>query len=235
MDFNFTISTDFDALEEEVYGAARAMFAKLQRDRSDETFYTFNLCTGDVMQHVYILVNTEEELERSARSELQYDDSYLDVPFSDFKTYWRHQGPCFIMVYSRTDGEYEKHFARANDMLASLEREIDKIHDRVLEERNLSFLDIEGALLSNDFIHYVVDNIYPLIQNRLKNALKRLDNEGAFESTNKRENVHLGVLESTWTYDELPGPFYDINPPESCRRYEQDEGIFHRVQTAMWG
>lgn len=187
------------------------------------------------MQHVYILVNTEEELDRFARSELQDDERYLDVPFADFKTYWRHQGTCFILVYSRTDSDFVKHFARANDMLVALEDEIDRIHDRMLEERNLSLSDIAGALLSNDFIQYVVDNIYPLIQNRLKHALKRLDNEGAFELTNKRENVHLGVLESTWTYDELPGPFYDINPPESCRRYEQDALIFHRVQTALWG
>lgn len=42
MDFEFTVSIDFDAFEKEVYGAARVMFAKLQEDRSDEVFYSFN-------------------------------------------------------------------------------------------------------------------------------------------------------------------------------------------------
>lgn len=229
MSFNFKVSMDFDAFEEEVFAASRVLFAKLQQERSDETFYTFNFCTGDVMQHVYLMVNTEEELERFARKELQYKDGYLDVPFEDFKTYWRYHAGSFIMVYSSTHGDFEKRFGRANGMLEAFERELDEIHDRVLEERNLSFFDVAGLLLSNQFIDYVVDNIYPLIQNRLKNVLRRLDNEGAFELTNNRDKVHLGVLESTWTYDVLPGPFYDLNPPESSKRYEKDKSIFERV------
>lgn len=234
MRFNISVGMDFDDFENEVYAAACVMFAKLQRDRSDETFYTFNFCTGDVMQNVYLTVNTEEELERFAHKELAYDDRYLDVPFEDLKTHWRfHAAASHIMVYTATDDEFGKRFARANGMLEALEREIDQIHDRTLEERNLSFFEVAGAELSNSFIHYVVDNIYPLIQNRLKNVLRRLDREAAFELTNRRENIHLGVLESTWTYDELPGPFYDINPAESCRRYERDKEVFHRVLEAI--
>ena len=55
----------------------------------------------------------------------------------------------------------------------------------------------------------------------------------AFVTSNKRENIHLGVIQSQWDYDTLPGPFYEINPAESCRRYEQDKVIFQRVLQAI--
>lgn len=226
MSIDLTIDFDFDAFEAEVYAAARAVFAKLQRDYSNETFYTFNLVTGDVMQDVYMYVNTEEELERFVRREVLRDERYRDVPFEDFRTYWRYHPPSLMLIYSKTDSEFAKRFAKANDMLWALRNQIENLEDGLLDDDEVD---------EDDYYDTVYETVDEPITERLKSVMRRLDNEGAFEITNKRENIHLGVIQSKWDYDTLPGRFDDINPAESCRRYEQDEVTFQRVQTAIWG
>ncbi|MCY4064149.1 MAG: DUF4303 domain-containing protein [Chloroflexi bacterium] len=223
-EFDLTIDFDFDGFEEEVYAAARAVFAKLQNDRSDELFYTFNFCTGDVTQDVVIYVNTEEELDRFARSELQRDDRYLDVPFEDFRTYWRYQPSSLMLIYGKSEAEFAKRFAKANDMLWALKSQIEEMEDELLDDDELD---------EDDYYEALFETVYEPIEERLKSVLRRLDNESAFEITNTRRNIHLGVMQSNWDYDMLPGPFEDINPTESCRRYEQDAAIFQRVNAIL--
>ncbi len=50
MDFDLQVEFDYDAFEQETYEAARVIFPMLQRERSDETFYTFNFDTGQLIQ-----------------------------------------------------------------------------------------------------------------------------------------------------------------------------------------
>ena len=226
MSFNITVDFDFDAFEAEVYAAARAVFSELQRERRDETFYTFNFCTGDVMQDVYLYVNTEEALDRFVQREVQRDDRYLDVPYQDFRTYWRFQPSSLILIDSDTNNEFSKRFHKANSMLWALKSQIEDLEDELLDDEEVD---------EDDYYDALFDTVYEPIEERLKNVLRRLDNEGAFEKTNSRENIHLGVIQSNWDYDMLPGPFDDINPAESCRRYEQDENTFQRVGAAIWG
>ena len=226
MCIDLTIDFDFDAFEAEVYEAAHVVFAKLQRDYSNETFYTFNFCVGDVMQNVYIIVNTEQELERFARGALPNDDRYLDVPFEDFRTYWRYQMPSYMGIDGKSDSEFAKRFAKANDMLWSLNEAINDLEDDLLESEKMD---------EDDIFDYLYENFYEPISDRLARVLQRLDKEGAFELTNRRENIHLGVLESTWFDDDLPGPFLELNPPQSCRKYEEDEVIYKRVRVTIYG
>ncbi len=171
-------------------------------------------------------MNTEEELERQTRSELQKDDKYLDVPYADLKTFWRHQWFDFILVHSRKSEEFAKRFKVTNDMLWSLATQLDELEDELLEDEDVDEDDLE---------EYTLDEIHDPIKDRLTQVLQRLDREGIFELTNKREYIHLGLHDSNWPRDTLPGPFADLNPPESCRRYEQDNLVFDRVQATLFG
>ncbi|MCY3781604.1 MAG: DUF4303 domain-containing protein [Chloroflexi bacterium] len=226
MDFDLNVEFNYDAFEQATYEAARVIFPMLQRERSDETFYTFNFDTGQLVQYVAILVNTEEELERQTRRELQKDDKYLDVPYADFKTFWRHHWFDFILVYSQNNEEFAKRFKTTNDMLWSLTTQLDELEDELLEDEDVD---------EDELYEYVFDNIHDPIRDRLARVLQRLDKEGIFELTNKRENIHLGLHDSNWPRDTLPGPFADLNPEESCRRYEQDKLVFDRVQAKLFG
>ena len=188
------IDFDFEAFENAIYEAARLVFPNVQRDRSDETFYTFNFATGDTTQDVYILVNTEEELERRARSAPRFADRYNDVPFDDLKTFLRHQHHVCMIVDQNSDSEFAKNFESVNDMLWTQWNQI--------EEFSLEFLDDEDND-EDDFDDAVYDAYHEPVESSLKNVLRRLDKEIVFEMTNKRENIHLGVLQGSWRYDEM--------------------------------
>ena len=226
MSMNLTIDFDFDAFEEEVFAAARVVFAELQRERRAESFYTFNFVTGDVMQHVNLYVNTEEELERFCRSEVQRDDRYLDVPFEAFKTYWRYHPPSLILVDSGSNSEFGKRFAKTNDLLWALRSQVEDLEDELLDDEEVD---------EDDYYNAVYETVDEPLTERLKSVLRRLDGEGAFEITNGRENIHLGVIQSNWDYDMLPGPFDELNPPKSCQRYERDAAVFRRVYDTLSG
>ena len=92
MSFDLTIDFDFDAFEAEVYTAARNVFLKLQQEYSNETFYTFNLVTGNILQYVNVFVSTEEELTRNAADELKTRIYFGDrMPsLEDRKCHLRH-------------------------------------------------------------------------------------------------------------------------------------------------
>ena len=49
----------------------------------------------------------------------------------------------------------------------------------------------------------VYDAYHEPVESSLKKVLRRLDKEIVFEMTNKRENIHLGVLQGSWSYDEM--------------------------------
>ncbi|MDE2777598.1 MAG: hypothetical protein OXI77_16855 [Chloroflexota bacterium] len=66
MRFDLTTKFDFDAVKAEARAAAQATFGTLQPGYCNETFSTFNLVTGNVLQTVTVFDNTEEELTRKA-------------------------------------------------------------------------------------------------------------------------------------------------------------------------
>ena len=130
-----------------------------------------------------------------------------------------------MIVDQNSDNEFAKNFESANDMLWTQWNQI--------EEFSLEFLDDEDND-EDDFDDAVYDAYHESVESSLKKVLRRLDKESVFEMTNKRENIHLGVLQGSWSYDEmLLGPFQDLNPPVSCQRYEQEEVVFQRVLAAL--
>ena len=224
MDIKLEIDFDFDAFEEEVYEAARVVFRKLQQDRSDETFYTFNFVTGDVMQDLHMLVNTEEELVRRVRREIQRDELYSHLPFENLKSYLRYHPSSLIQIGRDSDSEFVRLFAKVNHLLNTLMRQIEDLEDELLEDEEMD---------EEDYYDAVYETIDEPITAKLMCVLRRLDAESAFEVTNERERIHLGVLQSQWDYDTLPGPFHEINPPESCRRYAHYDQVFRAVAAAL--
>ena len=227
MDSNLTIDFDFDAFEEEVYAAARLVFTELQRERRDETFYTFNFLMGQVTDNVSIIANTEEELELYARREVKRDNRYLDLPYGDFKIFSRHLWHNFaVSVFPNDNGEHARRFARTNDMLYE--------QADYLIEMAMDLVD-EGDVDSDDYDDYVSENFDEPVEERLIKVLQRLDKEGLFEMTNRRENIHLGIQHPVDFDDTLPGPFFELNPPESRQRYEQDRAVFQRVYATLYG
>ena len=102
-----------------------------------------------------------------------------------------------------------------------------------IEEFSLEFLDDEDND-EDEFDDAVYDAYHEPVESSLKKVLGRLDKESVLEMTNTRANIHLGVLQGSWRYDEmLQGPFQDLNPPESCQRYLEDEVVFQRVLGAL--
>ena len=130
-----------------------------------------------------------------------------------------------MIVDQNSDNEFAKNFESANDMLES--------QWNLIEDFSLEYLDDEDND-EDDFDDAVYDAYHESVESSLKKVLRRLDKESVFEMTNKRENIHLGVLQGSWRYDEmLQGPFQDLNPPKSCQRYEEDEVVFQRVLAAL--
>lgn len=227
MEINLTIDFDFDAFEAEVYAAARAVFTELQRERRDETFYTFNFLMGQVTDNVSIIANTEEELELYARREVQRDKRTLDLPYSGFKVFSRHLWHNFaITVFPNDKGEHAKRFAKANDMLYE--------QSEYLIEMAMELVD-EGDVDEDDYDDFVRERFDEPVEERLIKVLQRLDKEGVFEMTNRRENIHLGIQHPVDYSDILPGPFFELNPAKSCRRYKQDAAIFQRAHATLYG
>ncbi len=224
MNINLTIDFDFDAFEAEVYTAARVVFAKLQRDYSNETFYTFNFVTGDVMQDLHMLVNTEEELVRRVRREIQRNELYMHLPFENLKSYLRYHPSSFIQIDQDSDSAFSKFFAKSNDMLWALSSQIEKLEDELLEDEEAD---------EEDYYDSVYETVDEPITARLMSVLRQLDAEGVFKITNERERIHLGLLQSQWDYDALPGPFHEINPPASCRRYAHYAEVFRAIAAAL--
>ena len=221
------IDFDFDAFEAEVYAAARAVFSELQRERRDESFYTFIFLMGQVTDNVSIIANTEEELDLYARRETQRDNRYLDLPYNDFKTFSRLLWHNFaITVFPNDDSEHARRFAKANDMLYA---QSDYLMNMAME------LVDEGDIDDDEYEDFVNENFDEPVEARLAAVLQRLDNEGLFEITNLRENIHIGIQHPVDFDAHLPGPFYELNPPASCQRYDQDTAVFQRVYATLFG
>ena len=220
MGMNLTIDFDFDAFEEEVYGTARVVLPKLQRDRRGESFYTFNFLMGEVTDNVSMVAITEEELERLARRELQRDDRYYDLPYDDFKTYLRHRWYDYaIRVYPYDESEFARQFAKANDMLYEQSKHIIEMAMELVDD---------GDVDEDDYDDYVNENYHEPVEDRLKSVLQGLDKDGVSEMTNQRVSVHVGIQHPVHLDDLLPGPFYELNPPQSFQRYENDEEVYKR-------
>ena len=217
MSFDLKIDFDFDVFEAEVYDAARNVFLKLQRDYSSETFYTFNLVTGDVSQYVSVFVNTEKELTRQA-SEYKLPPG-IDLPLEDRRFLLRHSQHTNKFTSGATGNEIDNHFEKATAMLLALQSQLEEHEDLLIEDEGMD---------EDEFDDLVYDIVHEPIAEALKRVLRRLDEEGVFGSTNARENVHLGVL-SSGDRGELMGPFADLNPPESCKQYLDDKRGSQRV------
>ena len=220
---DFSIDFDFDAFEEASYEAAHEFFSKIQRDRSSEVFYTFNFMIGDVTQYFSICANTEEELERNSRKYLNDWGTFFDgVPLEDVKTYFRHQP--FIFLYSvPSELGRSKRLDKVNGMLSTQSELIQTFSRRRLKRAD-----------ENRFYSYVEEAYDDRVVMALKNVLRKLDKADSFTMTNRRENVHLGVLSSSALECEpLLGPFDDINPPLTCQRYQKDADAFRRVYEAL--
>lgn len=221
MSIDFTVDFDFDAFEDAVYEAARQVFAKLQRDFSNERFYTFNLVTGDVSQYVTAFVNSEEELTRNA--------SHLDLPpgaelsLEDRKCLLRHALHSNKFNSDENGSELDRSFEEASTMLLALQDQLEEIEDRLIEDEGTD---------EDEFDEFVFDNVHDPIEATLKRVLQRLDQEHSFEATNRRENIHLDVL-SSGDLGELMGPFPDLNPPESCKMYADDVKAYQLAQSNL--
>ena len=221
MSFDQTIDFDFDAFEAEVYGAARATFGKLQREYSNETFYTFNLVTGNVLQYVTVFVNTEEELTRNAADALTTRILFGDrLPsLEDRKCHLRHSHHNTKFDFGETGTEINQSFAKATAMLQALRSQLDDLEERLIEDEGMD---------EDDYYDQLWDTINEPIDTVLTRVMQRLDAEGIFEATNARKNVHLGILSSA-DRGELMGPFPALNPPEVCAQYVEDRKAYERT------
>ena len=221
MDIKFEIDIDFGLFEEAVYAAARLVFTKLQQDFGKESFYTFNLVTGDVSQYVTAFVNSEEELTRNARD--------LDLPseaelsLEDRKHLLRHSLHNNRFNSGETGSELDRTFESATAMLLALQNQLEELEDRLIDEDEID---------EDDYDELVYENVHEPIEAALKRVLMRLDREGIFTATNTRENVHLGVL-SAGDSGELMGPFPDLNPPAVCRKYTDDVKAYQLAQSNL--
>jgi len=221
MGVDFTIDFDFDAFEAEVYSAARAKFTSLHREMSGDTFYSFNFCTADVYQHVYIVVFTQNGLENTVRRQGQYHERYRIVAYEELKNYFRFEPESSYFISPGLDTEFARLFEKANDMLMLF-------HTKISEH----FRD--PAIDDSEVFDSLYDPMCAQIRSTLKKVLQRLDREGRFESSNGRADIHNGLLHSAPT-DDWPGPFYDLNPPESCRRYIAAKVAYREVRKKIWG
>ncbi len=221
MDINLTIDFDFDAFEAEVYKAARAVFAKLQRDYGGETFYTFNLVTGDVSQYVTVFVDSEEELTRNAGEE-QLSPG-LELSIEDRRYLLRHSLRNNKFNTGVTGDEIDSSFSDASNMLLALQTQVEALEDRLIDEEDAD---------EDEFDEFVYETIHEPIEAALKRVMQRLDREGAFEETNARENVHLGVL-SSGDRGELLGPYTDLNPASVCAKYSEDVEAYQNARNKL--
>ena len=221
MSFDLKIDFDFDAFEAEVYAAARIVFSKLQRDYSSETFYTFNLVTGDVSQYVTVFVNTEEELTRQA-SEYKLPPG-IDLPLVDRRFLLRHSLHTNKFTSGVTGNEIENEFEKATALLLALQSQLEEQEDLLIEDEGID---------EDEFDDILFDSVHEPIADALKRVMQRLDQEGVFVSTNARENVHLGVL-SAGDRGELMGPFADLNPPATCNQYVEDQRASQRASSML--
>ena len=221
MSFDLTIDFDFDAFEAEVYTAARNVFLKLQQEYSNETFYTFNLVTGNILQYVNVFVSTEEELTRNAADELKTRIYFGDrMPsLEDRKCHLRHSPHNTKFDFGETGKEIKKSFSSATAMLQALRAQLDDMEERLIDDEGMD---------EEDYYNLLWDTIHVPIDMALTRVMKRLDGEGILEATNTRGNIHLGVLSSA-DLGELMGPFSYLNPPEACAKYAEDLAAYQRV------
>lgn len=212
---------DFGAFEEAVYTAAGAVFSKLQKDYSDETFYSFNLVTGDVSQYVTVFVDTEEELARNANE--QTLPPGVDLSLADRRSLLRHSLHVNKFSSGATGNEIDERFEKATQLLLALQAQIEELEDSLIEDEGMD---------EDEFDELVYDTVHEPVEAALKRVMQTLDQEGAFEATNARENVHLGVL-SAGERGELMGPFTDLNPPGACAKYAEDVRAYRNARNKL--
>ena len=218
MSIDFKVDFDFDAFEEAVHEAARQAFAKLQRDFSNEKFYTFNLVTGDVSQSVTAFVNSEEELARNASD---YDlPPGAELSLDDRKFLLRHALHNNKFNSGATAREIERNFESATAMLLALQDQLEELEDRLFEDDEID---------EDEYDDLVYDNVHEPIEAALKRVMQRLDGEGVFTVNNTRERVHLGDM-SSGDLSEPMGPFPDLNPPAVCKMYATDVKAYQLAQ-----
>jgi len=221
MSFDLTIDFDFEALDKAVYTAAKEVFGKLQRDYGNETFYTFNLVSGDVSQYVTVFVDSEEELSRNASEEKLSPG--LELALEDRRYLLRHSLRNNKFNTGVTGGEIDNSFSGATDLLLALQTQVEALEERVLDDEEMD---------DDEFDDFVYEEVHEPVEAALKRAMQRLDRDGAFELTNARENVHLGVL-SSGDRGELLGPYTDLNPAGSCAKYSEDVKAYQNARNKL--
>lgn len=221
MSFKLTIDFDFDAFEGEVYAVARAVFTKLQRDYSNETFYTFNLVTGDVSQYVTVFVDSEEELTRNASEEKMPPG--LELALEDRRYLLRHSLRNNKFNTGVMGDEVDNRFSDATSLLLALQTQVEALEDSLIDDENMD---------DDEFDDFVYEEVHEPVEETLKWVMQRLDREGVFEVTNARENMHLGVL-SSGDRGELLGPFTDLNPASACSKYSEDVTAYQNARNKL--
>lgn len=181
----------------------RAVFDEIQQERRDETFYTFNFVTGDVMQDLHMFVNTEEELVRQVHREIQRNELYMHLPFENLKSYLRYHPSSLIQIDRDSDSEFARYFAKANDMLWALKSQIEEMEDELLDDDEVE---------EDDYYDAVYETVDEPIAERLMSVLRRLDAEGAFEVTNERERIHLVRFSRSGITIRCPAPSTRLTP-----------------------
>ena len=85
----------------------------------------------------------------------------------------------------------------------------------------------------DEFDDLVYEKVHEPVEAALKRVMQRLDREGAFEATNARENVHLGVICHHWDLGELLGPYTDLNPASVCAKYSEDVKAYQNARNKL--
>ena len=204
------IDFDYDAFEEEVFRASLNAFTSLQNDFSHEKFYGFALGSSPNFRWVIPCANTEEGLVRTARRYAKRYANYnfitdADISFDDLKAYLRP----IIGDYDLLN-PYDLSFNKANEMISFYSEQVDELYNRYVDD------------LGEDREDDAFDIIYPFyerIEDRIVNAIRRLDQQHVFEKTNSRDNIILGFSidlgdPETYTIEEL-------NPPHVCEKFKK--------------
>ena len=212
------VDFDYDAFEEEVFRASLKAFTNLQNDFSHETFYGFALGTSSSFVWVTPHANTEEGLVRTAKKYANRD--YMaGISFDDVKAYLRPR----ISDYDTID-PYDLLLNKASEMISFHSEQVDELYDRYVDD------------LGEDREDDAFDIIYPLyerIEDRIVNAIRRLDQQRIFEKTNSRDNITL--LFSSDLGDPEVYTVEKLNPPQVCEKFIKDFQKFLKVRKVIHG
>ena len=188
---------DFDALQQEVYVAARNVFLKARENRPDETVFAYALTTYGTGSLGGCCINTIENHARVWREALTHD-----------YTRQEHENTYKWCCADWGEGEYvDNHQEAFAAAWASYDRAM-KTFCRLLVDQG-----------QDDSEAYTCSEEHPL-HNALANALEQLDREGVFGVGAARHSALVFMMQYDGDDDVVRWSIERLNPsaPEALKR-----------------